>query len=168
MRAGLRSSDSAHRKVPLGQVLAAMSSQGVTSAAENIAKRISTGTCDWSQKKDTRASVRPGVEPVCAPFSLFCQTRRASRAMRVASEANPKATVLSVEGVGACDHAPQGHDGQILGVPFVRSTYGQPSCYKWTDADGVEHDTHQHEGGEQGDPFMPLFFSSAVHNASAE
>ena len=37
-------------------------------------------------------------------------------AVQVASEANPRATVLSVEGVGACDHAPRCHDGHEVWV----------------------------------------------------
>ena len=53
-------------------------------------------------------------------------------------------------------------------IQFVRSTHGQPLCYKWTDADGVQHETHHHEGGEQGDPLMPFLFSSAAHSALAE
>ena len=50
-------------------------------------------------------------------------------------------------------------------LPFVRSVYGRPSCYKWRDSEGVCHDIHQHEGGEQGDPLMPLLSSLAIHNA---
>ena len=56
--------------------------------------------------------------------------------------------------------------GQILGDSrlhglflFVRSTDGYLSCNKWTDADGVQPDIHQHEGGDQGDPVMFLFSS---------
>ena len=29
----------------------------------------------------------------------------------------------------------------------------------------VAYDIHQHEGGEQGDPLMPLLFSLAIHDA---
>ena len=58
--------------------------------------------------------------------------------------------------------------------PFVRSMHGHPSCYKWIDADGVQHDIHQHEGGEQGDPlwscstltiqFWPILVVSGLAN----
>ena len=50
-------------------------------------------------------------------------------------------------------------------LPFVRSTYASPSCYHWDDQDGVRKQVWQHEGGEQGDPLMPLLFSLAVHDA---
>ena len=53
-------------------------------------------------------------------------------------------------------------------LPFVRAAYLEPSRYKWADAEGVRHDICQAEGGEQGDPLMPLLFSLAIHNALAE
>ena len=120
------------------------------------------------------------VEAACAPFQFALSTRAGTdcvgHAVRAATEANPQATVLSIDGVGAYDHV---HRSAMMAklleipalrglIPFVRSSYGQPSCYKWTDADGVQHDIHQHEGGEQGDPLMPLLFSLAIHNALAE
>ena len=53
-------------------------------------------------------------------------------------------------------------------LPFVRKAYGAPSCYRWDDAEGQQYQIWQHEGGEQGDPLMPLFFSFAMHNALLE
>ena len=50
-------------------------------------------------------------------------------------------------------------------LPFVRSVYSRPSCYKWKDSARICHDIHQREGGEQGDPLMPLLFSLAIHDA---
>ena len=38
----------------------------------------------------------------------------------------------------------------------VRLFYGQLSRYLWEDESGNVHHTHQGEGGEQGDAFMPL------------
>ena len=63
----------------------------------------------------------------------------------MATDADAEATVLSIDGIGAYDHVS-----------------------KWKDLDGVQHDVHQHEGGEQGDPLMPLLFSLAIHNALLE
>ena len=40
--------------------------------------------------------------------------------------------------------------------------------YWWQDESGHRHETQQHEGGEQGDPLMPLLFSFAIHNALEE
>ena len=53
-------------------------------------------------------------------------------------------------------------------LPFVRKPYSTPSCYTWEDAEGRAHQIWQHEGGEQGDPLMPLLFSLAIHNALEE
>ena len=53
---------------------------------------------------------------------------------------------------------------------FVRLFYSGPSAHLWEDAEGVEQTIHQGEGGEQGDPIVPLLFSmgqldalSAIH-----
>ena len=43
-------------------------------------------------------------------------------------------------------------------LPFVRLSYAQPSQYSWYDEDGVRRTVTQAEGGEQGDPLMPLLF----------
>ena len=50
-------------------------------------------------------------------------------------------------------------------VPFVRLFYGSPSTFMWKDAEGVEHLIPQGEGGEQGDPMMPLLYSLGQHSA---
>ena len=97
-------------------------------------------------------------------------------AVRAVTDANLEATVLSIDGIGAYDHVYRSAMmARLLEVtslhgllPFVRASYGQPTCYKWTDEEGVQHDVHQHEGGEQGDPLMPLFISLAIHKALVE
>ena len=43
--------------------------------------------------------------------------------------------------------------------------YGRPSTDLWELADGTVHHIPQDEGGEQGDPLMPLFFSLGQHPA---
>ena len=53
-------------------------------------------------------------------------------------------------------------------LPFVRSIYAEPSKYIWEDGDGTRHVISQCEGGEQGDPLMPLLFCMAVHYALVE
>ena len=50
-------------------------------------------------------------------------------------------------------------------LPFVRMFYGQASVYLWEDDEGIVHDIHQGEGGEQGDALMPLLFSLGLHPA---
>ena len=54
---------------------------------------------------------------------------------------------------------------QIL--PFVRCFYGTPSTYLWDDEMGVTQHIHQGEGGEQGDPLMPMLFALGKHPALA-
>ena len=50
-------------------------------------------------------------------------------------------------------------------MPFVQMFHGQPSAYLWQDDLGEAHTMHQGEGGEQGDPLMPLLFSLGQHSA---
>ena len=40
-----------------------------------------------------------------------------------------------------------------------------PSEYLWEDDDGEVHKIAQGEGGEQGDPMMPLLYSLGQHRA---
>ena len=92
-------------------------------------------------------------------------------AVRAATDEKPEATVLSIDGVGAYDHVHRSammaklRDTQSLQglLPFVRSVYFRPSCYKWSTRNC--HDIHQHEGGEQGNSIMPLLCSLAIHDA---
>ena len=53
-------------------------------------------------------------------------------------------------------------------LPFVRATHAQPTEYLWEDAAGVRHTIRQAEGGEQGDPLMPLLFSLGIHDSLVE
>ena len=119
----------------------------------------------------------PVVEQVCAPFQFALSTRAGTdcvgHAIRVMTDLDPRATVLSVDGVGAYDHVLRSSMlGKLMEVPqlrplipFVRSTHAHPTNYEWEDQHGTRHQVWQHEGGEQGDPLMPLLFCLAVHNA---
>ena len=120
------------------------------------------------------------VEQACAPFQFALSTRAGTdcvgHAVRVVTDHDPEMTVLSIDGIGAYDHV---YRSSILSklheipslrsmLPFVRKTYARASTYWWSDKDGVSHRIGQHQGGEQGDPLMPLLFSLAIHNALAE
>ena len=57
-------------------------------------------------------------------------------------------------------------DGEKI-LPFVRAFYGKPSSYWWEDDVGDVHAIQQGEGGEQGDPLMPILFCLGQHAALA-
>ena len=79
---------------------------------------------------------------------------------------------MSIDGISAYDQISRAamldglytHCGGET-IPFVRMFYGSPSTYVWEDAEGVEHSILQGEGGEQGDPLMPLLYSLGQHGA---
>ena len=52
-------------------------------------------------------------------------------------------------------------------APIRRMACSLPSRHAWEDREREALDW-QHKGGEQGDPFMPLLFSLAIHNALVE
>ena len=96
---------------------------------------------------------------------------------RVATDANLNATILSVDGIGAYDHVLRASmlgrlatmPGGVLGIlPFVRLSYASPSRHSWWDEDGQRRTVVQAEGGEQGDPLMPLLFAIGIQAALEE
>ena len=58
-----------------------------------------------------------------------------------------------------------GMEGGDQILPFVRLFYGSPSTFFWEDTTGGVHHILQGEGGEQGDPLMPMLFSLGQHAA---
>ena len=120
------------------------------------------------------------VEAACAPFQFALSTRAGTdcvgHAVRAMTDANPECTVLSIDGVGAYDHVLRSsflsklHSVPSLQglLPFVRSIYAPPTTYVWEDGTGVRHRIQQAEGGEQGDPLMPLLFSLGIHDSLCE
>ena len=119
-------------------------------------------------------------QEACHPFQYALSTKAGAeglaRAVRVATELDPRATVLSVDGVGAFDHVGrQSMLGSLLRspalrplLPYARLFYGQDSTYLWWDSSGACHSVQQAEGGEQGDPLMPALFALAQHPALQE
>ena len=86
------------------------------------------------------------VEATCAPFQFALSTTRAGtdcvgHAVRVATELNPRLTVLSIDAVGAYDHifrsamlSKVAEVPSLQGLlPFVKKAYARPSSYVWTD-----------------------------------
>ena len=50
-------------------------------------------------------------------------------------------------------------------LPFARQFYGSPSTFLWEDELGIVNHVQQGEGGEQGDPLMPMLFALGQHSA---
>ena len=50
-------------------------------------------------------------------------------------------------------------------LPFGRLFYSSPSSFLWEDSMGTVHHIPQGEGGEQGDPLMPLLYALGQHSA---
>ena len=122
----------------------------------------------------------PEMEAACRPYQYALSTRAGTECVahmfRAATDADARATALSVDGIGAYDHVLR---SAMLGklarlpkaseiLPFVRLSYAQPSEYVWEDDEGTTHRVPQGEGGEQGDPLMPLLFALAIHDALAD
>ena len=50
-------------------------------------------------------------------------------------------------------------------LPFVRMFYSTPSTFLWEDEEGTVHVIPQGEGGDQGDPLMPMLFALGQHSS---
>ena len=117
------------------------------------------------------------VRVATAPFQYALSTRAGcecvAHVLQAVTEADPSATVLSMDGISVFDSISREAmlrglcraDGGESALPFVRMFYGEPSIYLWEGEGGTVHDIHQGEGGEQGDPLMPLLFSLGQHPA---
>ena len=121
--------------------------------------------------------IRTKVEKATAPFQYALSTRAGceciAHAIQAMTDANPRCTVLSVDGIGAYDISRRAMlsglvrhmEGGDSVLPFVLQFYGSPSSYLWEDSEGVVHEVLQGEGGEQGDALMPALFSLGQHDA---
>ena len=108
------------------------------------------------------------VEIATAPFSECV-----AHVLQTLTDVDPSATILSVDGIGAFDLVSR--EAMLRGLltveggesvlPFVRQFYGSVSTYLWQDDEGIVHDVHQGEGGEQGDALMPALFALGQHQA---
>ena len=116
-------------------------------------------------------------EAATAPFQFALSTRAGcecvTHLIRSATDINDRTTTVSVDGIGAFDSISlnsmfSGLERMVDGdqmIPFMRLFYGSPSVYLWEDDMGEIHEILQGEGGEQGDPLMPLLFSLGQHRA---
>ena len=110
------------------------------------------------------------VKAATAPFQYALSTRAGCECVAM-SDLNPNATITSIDGVSAYDSISRRAmlEEKVPGgrevLPFVLMFYGSPSSYFWEDEGGVTHSIAQGEGGEQGDPLVPLLFALGQHPA---
>ena len=91
------------------------------------------------------------------------------------TDLDPDTTITSIDGVGACDLISRNAmfegllqmDGGDQIIPFVRMFFGGPSTYLWEDEMGTTQYIPQGEGGEQGDPLMPMLYALGQHGSLA-
>ena len=114
------------------------------------------------------------VQRATAPYQYAMSTKSGceciAHALQGLTELDPRATVMSIDGISAFDlisrramlQALDNVAGGSAAVPFVSMFCGTPSHYLWGDSLGRVTIT-QGEGGEQGDVMMPLLFSLGQH-----
>ena len=110
------------------------------------------------------------VEQTCSPFQFALSTRAGvdcvGHAVRVATDADHTATVLSVDGIGAFDHVQKLLEVPRLQVAAVRAKVLQcPVVLQLGRFRRKGASNLAARGSEQGDPLMPFLFSLAIHNA---
>ena len=121
-------------------------------------------------------SSRSAMRPLPVRLLTRAGTDCVERAITALTDANPITAVLSSDGIAAYEHVQRSaflknlHSVPSLQglLPFVRATYGDPTTYMWEDEARVLHRLVLAEGGEQGDPLMPLLFSLAIHDPLEE
>ena len=121
--------------------------------------------------------VSQAVEVATAPFQYALRTRAGcecvSHVFQTLTDLDEQATILSVDGVGAFDLISRNAmmqglmhmEGGEQVLLFVRLFYSTPSSFLWEDSMGTVHHIPQGEGGEQGDPLMPLLYALGQHSA---
>ena len=113
------------------------------------------------------------VQVATSPFQFAMSTKSGcesiAHALQGLAEMDPRATVMSIDGISADDlisrqamlQGLRDVPGGSSALPFVSMFYGTESRYLWEDSDGGIHSIVQAEGGEQGDAMMPLLFGPA-------
>ena len=117
------------------------------------------------------------VQTATAPFQYALSTRAGcecvTHVVQAITDLDARATVLSIDGVSAYDFiSRRAMVTELARVPggselvlFVLMFYGSASQYLWEDDTGDVFRIEQGEGGEQGDPLMPLLFALGQHRS---
>ena len=119
----------------------------------------------------------PAVEAATSPFQFALSTKSGcecvAHCIQALCKTDERLTLTSVDGVSAFGLISRramlaGLEGVAGGasiLPFVHLFHGRPSTYLWEDNVGTVHTIDQGEGGEQGDPLLPLLFAVGQHPA---
>ena len=119
----------------------------------------------------------PAVQRATSPLQYALATKSGgeciAHALQTLTDLSDTATVLSIDGISAFDLISRGAmleglrsvPGGISVLPFVLQFCGNPSSCLWDDDHGTTHEIRQAEGGEQGDPSMPMLYALGQHQA---
>ena len=121
---------------------------------------------DWCHAQSFSSSVmfaKHAISPIQYALSTRAGCECIAHAWQALCEQDPNATILSVDGIGAFDRVSRG--AMLQGLPIRAPIFWTPSRYLWVDDERMTHNIDQGEGGEQGDPMMPLLFSLGQHAA---
>ena len=104
------------------------------------------------------------------PLQTRAGTECVSHILQTLVESDANATIVSIDGIGAFDLVSRnamlrGLKDMDTGDRVLPACDGSalPSLHIWEHEVGEVQDIPQGEGGDQGDPFMPLLFSLAMH-----
>lgn len=160
------------------EVLSALALARLTALAKpnGGVRGIATGDVLRRLVSRTLARLHAAVfDAATRPFQFALQTRAGTdclaSTLRVASELDPSAVIISLDGRSAYDCVSRSAFlDKLLQVaprlvPFVRSFYAHTSTYLWWDDSGACHHIRQAEGCEQGDALAPALFSLGQHAA---
>ena len=107
------------------------------------------------------------AEVATAPFQYALSTKAGcecvAHILQTLTDVDERATIVSIDGIGAYDLRLLMMENGDRVLPFVRCFCGSPSTYMWEDEMGVSQDIPQGEGGEH--PLMPMLFALGQHGA---
>ena len=137
--------------------------------AGDIFRRLVARTMAQQMSDEVQAATAPNQYALSTRAGTEC----VAHVLQALTAADPNTTVLPIDGIGAFDNISRAAMLEGLrslpassnALPFVLLFYGAESCYLWEDDAGEVHRILQAEGGEQGDPLMPLLFSLGQHAA---
>ena len=115
--------------------------------------------------RTTAQQIMPAVERFTSPFQYALRTRAGTECvahvLQALTDSDPHTTVLSIDGISAFDMIAR----RAMLEALFRQIVLRKSTYLWDDDLGVVHQIPRAEGGEQGDPLMPLLFALGIHAA---